>query len=125
VNISGLATTDVPVAELPITGDTSRAKIPFGDTTLTLVAAPSGQLGGTLGEQLPWVFLVGGVLLTAAAAFVTWQLVARRREAEHDAETITGLYDRLDGLFAEQRTIAATLQLALLPSSTRRSPIWR
>ncbi len=115
VNISGLATTDVPVAELPITGDTSRAKIPFGDTTLTLVAAPSGQLGGTLGEQLPWVFLVGGVLLTAAAAFVTWQLVARRREAEHDAETITGLYDRLDGLFAEQRTIAATLQLALLP----------
>ena len=115
VNMTDLATTDLPEAELPVTGDTSRAKIPFGDTTLTLVAAPSGQLGGTLGQQLPWIFLVGGVLLTAAAAFVTWQLVARRREAEQDAETITGLYDRLDGLFAEQRTIAATLQLALLP----------
>jgi serine phosphatase RsbU (regulator of sigma subunit) len=114
-NLSSLATTDLPLNELPITGDTERVAIPFGDSSITLVAAPRGALGGTLGGILPWVFLSGGALLTAAAAVTTYQLVRRRRQAEQDARTISGLYGQLDGLYGEQRSIAETLQRALLP----------
>jgi serine phosphatase RsbU (regulator of sigma subunit) len=113
--ISDLATTNVALSRLPLSGDTARDSIPFGDTTLTLVATPSAQLGGALGEELPWILAVGGALLTIASALVAEQLVRRRREAERDAGMITRLYDHLDTLFAEQRTIAETLQRALLP----------
>ncbi len=112
---SELATTDLPPGQLPLTGDTARINVPFGDISLTLVTAPMGQLGGTLGGQLPWIFLVGGILLTVATAFGVEQMARRRSEAERDARTITGLYGRLDHLYGEQRTIAETLQRALLP----------
>jgi len=112
---SALGTTDLPLSQLPITGDTSTAVIPFGNSSLTLVASPRGQLGGTLGQALPWVFLVGGLLVTAGAAVVTHLLVRRRRRAEDDSETIAELYARLDGLYAEQRSIAEVLQQALIP----------
>ncbi len=114
-DLSALATTDLPLDQLPITGVTERVSVPFGDSRLTLVAAPRGALGGALGGVLPWVFLVGGTLLTTGAAVVTYQLVRRRRRAEQDAGTIAGLYGQLDGLYGEQRSIAETLQRALLP----------
>ena len=114
---SDLATTDLPVDQLPISGDTTSEAIPFGNVTLTLIAGPRGQLGGALGAELPWIFLVAGVLLTIATAVTTEQLVRRRRLAEEDAQTIAGLYDRLDGLYGAQRSIAETLQRALLPQS--------
>ncbi|MGD0313451.1 MAG: PP2C family protein-serine/threonine phosphatase [Acidimicrobiales bacterium] len=110
-----LATTDLPSSRLPLTGDTATAVVPFGDSSLTLVASPRGQLGGTLGAALPWVLLVGGLLLTGSTAFVAEKLVKRRRDAEDDASTIAGLYGRLDSLYADQRSIAETLQRALLP----------
>ncbi len=114
---SNLATTDVPVSDLPFTGSVAVDAVPFGNTTLTLVAVPRVTLGGSLGQALPWVFLVGGALLTLAAAGVAAQLTRRRRTAEADAATITSLFGRLDGLYAEQRSIAETLQRALLPQS--------
>ena len=116
VRPASLATTNVPVAELPLTGDIATVHIPFGDTTLTLVAAAQRQLGGDLGWQLPWIFLVAGLLLTAVAAVVSAHLVRSRRRAEADRRTIAGLYDRLDVLYGEQRGIAQTLQRALLPA---------
>lgn len=91
-NLSALATTDLPVGELPITGDTVHTSIPFGDSSITLVAGPRGPLGGTIGGALPWIFLVGGCVLTAATAFVAYQLARRRRSAVADAQTIAGLY---------------------------------
>ena len=114
-NLSALATTDLPLPQLPITGDRARVSIPFGDSTVTLIAAPRGQLGGTLGAALPWVFLIGGLLVTLGTAIVTYLLVWRRRSAERDAGTIAGLYGQLDTLYAEQRSIADALQQALLP----------
>jgi serine phosphatase RsbU (regulator of sigma subunit) len=113
-----LATTDVPVNLLPLSGDISKETVPFGDTTLTLVTSPIGQLGGTLGATLPWIFLAAGIVLTVATAIVADQLVRRRRGAEQSARTIAGLYDRLDRLFREQRSIAETLQEALIPQLT-------
>ena len=112
---SALGTTDLPLGQLPITGETERASIPFGDSSVTLVTSPRGALGGTLGGDLAWVFLVGGVIVTAGASVLTYQLVRRRRNAEQDAQTIAGLYQQLDGLYGEQRSIAETLQRALLP----------
>ena len=119
---SDLATTDLPVGQLPISGDTTSEAIPFGNATLTLIAGPRGQLGGALGAELPWIFLVAGVLLTIATAVTTEQLVRRRRLAEEDAQTIAGLYVRLDGLYGAQRSIAETLQRALLPQSNPSIP---
>jgi serine phosphatase RsbU (regulator of sigma subunit) len=119
---SDLATTDVPVGRLPLSGETSRESIPFGDTTLTLVASARGQLGGPLGPDLPWIFLSGGVLLSVATALGVRVLVTRRREAEDNAHTIAGLYEQVDGLYREQRTIAEALQRTLLP---RRHPAVR
>ncbi len=114
-NLSALATTDLPLSELPITGDTVRVSVPFGNSSVTLVTAPRGPLGGTLGGALPWIFLVGGGALTAGTAIVTYQLVRRRRNALRDAGTIADLYVQLDDLYGEQRSIAVALQQALLP----------
>ena len=75
----------------------------------------SGHLGGALGADLPWIVLLVGLLLTLMAAFVAVQLARRRKEAERNSETISGLYGDLDRLYAEQRSIAVTLQRALLP----------
>ena len=113
--VANLATTDLNPAARPLSGDTARETIPFGNTVITLVTVASRPLGGELGRQLPWVFLAGGLLLTGLAASWTTQLIRRRQAAEQDAATIQGLYAQLDGLYAEQRGIAETLQRALLP----------
>jgi serine phosphatase RsbU (regulator of sigma subunit) len=119
---SDLATTDLSPKQLPLRGDVARVVIPFGNTSLTLVTTARSQLGGTFGAELPWIFLVLGGLLTAITAAVANQLVGRRREAERNATTIAGLYDRLDGLYGEQRTISETLQRALLPQQNPSIP---
>jgi len=112
---SALETTDVPIRELPLSGDTARMTLPFGNTTLTLVTSPRGHLGGPLGADLPWICLIGGALLSIAAASAVRRLVHRRREAEQAASTITRLYEQVSGLYGEQRTIAEALQQTLLP----------
>ena len=83
--------------------------VPFGDTSLTIDATPSGQLGGTLLQRLPWIVAVAGSAFAVAAALVTEILVRRRRTAEQLAEANRKLFD-------QQLTIAETLQHALLPA---------
>jgi hypothetical protein len=112
---SHLATTDLPPSQLPLPDTAARVTIPFGDSTLTLVATPSVALGGSLGPALPWIFLVGGILLTVATVFIAESLVRRGRDAETDARTISELYGQLEALYGDQRTIAEALQRALLP----------
>lgn len=114
-DLTALATTDLPLDQLPIAGDSVRVSVPFGDSSVTLVATPRAPLGGTLGGALPWIFLVGGGALTIGTAVVTYQLVRRRRIAVRDAGTIADLYLELDRLYGQQRSIAETLQQALLP----------
>ena len=79
------------------------------------MAAASGQLGGDLSEYLPWIFGIIGIALTITAAWMAQRLVRRRGAAERDAAQIGRLYSRLEELYGEQRTIAETLQRALLP----------
>lgn len=105
-------------SHLPPTGRTAKVTVPFGNTVLTLVGAPTEPLEGTWPSLLPWIFGASGVFLSAAAAWTTARLVRQRRSAERDATEIKDLYGELGTLFAQQRTIAETLQRVLLPQST-------
>jgi len=72
--------------------------------------------GRRAGRQSALDFPGGRELVTMATAVAAGRLVRRRREAERDAQTISGLYERLDELYGEQRTIAETFAGALLPA---------
>jgi serine phosphatase RsbU (regulator of sigma subunit) len=110
-----LSTTDVDPATLPLDGRTARVSVPFGDSALTLVTTPRHHLGSSLGQRLPLIVLGVGLLLTLIAARSGYQLVRRRQDAEADTATITGLYERVDSLYGEQRELFVRLQRALLP----------
>ncbi|RNL78982.1 serine/threonine-protein phosphatase [Nocardioides marmorisolisilvae] len=112
---ANLSTTDVRPGSLPLDGQTASVTIPFGDSELTLVTQPRRHLGSTLGQRLPLIVLLVGLLLSLVAARSGFQLVRRRQEAEADTATITGLYERVDSLYGEQRDLFVRLQRALLP----------
>ena len=110
-----LATTDVDPKTLPFDGSTARESVPFGDNVLTLVATPRDHLSSGLSSKLPWLLLLGGLLLTAAATRTGQRLAQGRQNAEDDAATITTLFERADGLYGQQRELFVSLQRALLP----------
>jgi serine phosphatase RsbU (regulator of sigma subunit) len=105
------------LAHLPITGRKASDVVPFGDNAFTLVVAPVGSLGGTFFEDLPVIVAILGVLIALAAAFATGRLAQRRQRAEH----LAGVLDRVAAenreMYTEQRSIAQTLQHALLPDA--------
>ncbi|HEX3565896.1 MAG TPA: PP2C family protein-serine/threonine phosphatase, partial [Acidimicrobiales bacterium] len=106
---------ETTVAQLPITGLTASASVPFGNRELTLVGTSTGELGGTLSQDLPWIVAVAGVLLTLGASLMTERLVRRRRQAED-------LADENERLYGEQHGIAAALQRVLLPNELPEIP---
>lgn len=103
------------VTHLPLPGYTSAQTIPFGDTDLTIAMSSRVSLPGTLPRDLPWIIAILGVLLSVAAALMTWRLTQRRQAAERLAGENRRLAD-------QQRTIAQTLQHALLPDTLPSSP---
>jgi hypothetical protein len=94
---------------VPLPGHRAVVTIPFGDTFLTVRATRRASLAGSLPRDLPWVIGIVGVLLTIGAGALTVRLIQRRRRTEQ-------LADENRRLYAEQRGIAQTLQLALLPA---------
>lgn len=106
---------ETTVDQLPITGETAAASVPFGNRELTLVGTPTGQLGGALSQDLPWIVAVAGVLLTIGASLMTERLVRRRRQAED-------LAAENERLYGEQHGIAEALQRILLPSELPEIP---
>lgn len=114
-NRSALSTTDVDPSSLPLRGHTATIRVPFGDTILTVAIAPRRHLGGSLGQRLPLILLIGGLLLTLVIARTSYQLVRRRQDAEGDSSTISGLYERVEALYGQQRELSVGLQKALLP----------
>ncbi len=102
-------------APLPLRGTHATEVVPFGDSALTVVVAPRSSLSGGLSEDLPWIILGAGVLLSVSAATLTAGLTRRRRAAEHLAERLEQVAEENRRLYAEQRNIAQTLQHALLP----------
>jgi serine phosphatase RsbU (regulator of sigma subunit) len=110
------------VAHPPPSGRSDAETVPFGNTSLTLAMSSRTPLGGTLPQHLPVIILVVGTLLSLFAAGGTLLLIQRRREAEQLADQleITAMENRR--LYAEQRTIAQTLQHALLPDRLPQIP---
>jgi serine phosphatase RsbU (regulator of sigma subunit) len=110
-NPSSLVVTDQPHLKPPVDAET----LTFGNGNLTLVMSSRESLAGSLPQNLPWIIGVLGALLSIAAAFVTYRLSQRRRDAERLAGHLELSASENSRLYAEQRTIAQTLQHALLP----------
>jgi serine phosphatase RsbU (regulator of sigma subunit) len=111
-------TSDVLVTslkQLPIKGRQASDIVPFGAGVFTVVVSPNGSLGGVFFERLPWIIAGVGLLLSLAAALMTDRLASRRQRAEE----LAGILDRVAAenreMYTEQRSIAKTLQHALLP----------
>jgi serine phosphatase RsbU (regulator of sigma subunit) len=102
---------------LPIKGRQASDVVPFGAGVFTIVVSPNGSLGGTFFERLPWIIAAVGLLVSLTAALMTDRLVRRRRYAEQ----LVGVLDRVAAenreMYTEQRSIAQTLQHALLPDT--------
>jgi len=100
---------------LPIGGRHASTTIPFGDNAFTFVVAAKHPLEGTFAQRLPWIVAIVGLLVTLGAAVLTGRLLDRRNQAERLAGKLEVIADENSRLYAEQRTIAQTLQHALLP----------
>ena len=96
------------VRDLPLHGRHVAQVTPFGDENLLLVMTPIGHLSGWLFANLWWMVLGLGVLVTGAFGSLTKRLLARR-------DVALALAEENERLYAEQRHIAETLQLSLLP----------
>ncbi|MEY2401598.1 MAG: hypothetical protein QOJ08_1709 [Ilumatobacteraceae bacterium] len=96
------------VSDVPIEGRTASQAVPFGTTKLLLVMTPIGHLGGDLFANLWWIVAVGGAIVAAAFAILTKRLLERQN-------TALDLASDNERLYGEQRHIAETLQLGLLP----------
>jgi serine phosphatase RsbU (regulator of sigma subunit) len=105
------------VKHLPIEGRQASDVVPFGAGVFTVVVSANGSLGGAFFERLPWIIALMGLLLSLAAALMTDRLARRRRRAEQ----LAGVLDRVAAenreMYTEQRSIAQTLQHALLPDT--------
>jgi serine phosphatase RsbU (regulator of sigma subunit) len=103
------------ISSFPITGRRASQLVPFGDSAFTLVVTPNTSLGGAFFEDLPWIILLFAVLVSLAAAMLADRLVRRRRQAEELAGVLDRVAEQNRIMYTEQRSIAQTLQHALLP----------
>jgi len=110
------------IHSFPITGRQASETIPFGNTALTLIVTPAGSLGGSYFHVLPWVIGAVGLLLSMAAALTADRLTRRRRHAEQLAAVLDRVAEQNRQMYAEQRTIAQSLQHALLPERLASPP---
>jgi len=94
--------------DLPIEGRTAQKAVPFGNSELLLVMRPIGHLSGDLFAGLWWIVAITGVIVATAFALLVRRLLDRGDVAEE-------LATENERLFGEQREIAETLQLSLLP----------
>jgi serine phosphatase RsbU (regulator of sigma subunit) len=101
--------------KLPSTGTHSTVSVPFGNTFLTLVVSARGSLAGALPRDLPWIVAIAGLILSLGAAALTSRLIDRRTHAERLAGSLERIAEENRRLYSEQRSIAQTLQHALLP----------
>ncbi|HET9719523.1 MAG TPA: PP2C family protein-serine/threonine phosphatase [Solirubrobacteraceae bacterium] len=102
------------VHSLPLRGGVTE-RIPFGSSSLIVTMATAGPLAGTLPQELPWIILGAGVLLSLLAATGVTRLTQRRLAAEGLAGELEEVARENRRLYSEQRGIAQTLQHALLP----------
>jgi serine phosphatase RsbU (regulator of sigma subunit) len=100
---------------LPLAGQRATVRVPFGSTFFTVTIAARGPQAGVLPQLLPLAIAIVGVLLTLGATMLAASLIRRRRNVERLAEQLERTAEENRQLFAQQRSIAQTLQHALLP----------
>jgi serine phosphatase RsbU (regulator of sigma subunit) len=105
------------ISRFPIHGRQASNVVPFGNSALLLVVTPNRSLSGTMFDRLPWIIVGVGVLLALAAAAMTDRLARRRNQAEQLAGTLNAIAAENRELYTEQRSIAQSLQHALLPEA--------
>jgi serine phosphatase RsbU (regulator of sigma subunit) len=110
------------VAQPPAGGHADAETVPFGDSAFTLAMSSHKPLAGSLPQRLPWIIVIGGLLLSAGAALGTVRLTQRRRDAEQLAGRLETIAIENQRLYGEQRSIAQTLQHALLPEALPQIP---
>lgn len=98
-------------ADLPLRGRRAVVDLDFGDQNLRLVSTARTELGGSEGQALWWVVLVGGVVASAGVAWLLERVLAGRRRAQE----LAGVTETL---LADQRHHAEQLQISLLPALT-------
>ena len=103
--------------DLPLKGQTAMTSITFGSNSFTFVVNARHPLVGSFPERLPWLIGIVGVLLSIGAALLTLRLIQRRTHAEELADSLERVAEENRKLYSEQRTIAQTLQHALLPEA--------
>ena len=103
------------VKRLPINGRQASDTVPFGAGVFTIAVSPNGSLGGAFFEHLPWIIVLVGLFVSLAAALMTDRLASRRRRAEQLAGVLDRVAAENRAMYTEQRSIAQTLQHALLP----------
>ena len=100
----------------PLKGLTASETVPFGDGKLTLVMSSRSSLAGWLPQALPWIIAILGAILTSAAVLASVRISRRRRDAERLAGRFEATAGETQRLYVEQRSLAQTLQHALLPT---------
>jgi Stage II sporulation protein E (SpoIIE) len=100
---------------LPITAQHASTSIRFGNNRFTFVVSARRPLVGSFPQRLPWLIAIIGVLLSIGVALLTIRLIQRRSHAEQLAASLEEIADENRRLYSEQRSIAQTLQHALLP----------
>jgi serine phosphatase RsbU (regulator of sigma subunit) len=105
------------IKHFPITERHASSTVPFGDSAFTLVVTANRTLGGTFFENLPWIIVILGVLISVAAAMLTERLARRRAYAERLAAVLDRVAAENREMYTQQRSIAQTLQHALLPEA--------
>ncbi|MFL5863353.1 MAG: PP2C family protein-serine/threonine phosphatase [Solirubrobacteraceae bacterium] len=103
------------VNQFPLPSPSYAETIDFGNNAFTLAMSSRVPLTGALPRDLPWIITVLGVMLSMAAAGLTLRLSQRRHAAELLAQRLEVTAAVNQRLYAEQRSIAQTLQHALLP----------
>jgi serine phosphatase RsbU (regulator of sigma subunit) len=105
------------IQRFPVRGRQASDVVPFGDSAFTVVVTPNGSLGGAFFQSLPWIIGIAGVLITLSAALMTDRLTRRRRYAEQLVGVLDRVAEENREMYTEQRSIAQTLQHALLPDA--------
>jgi serine phosphatase RsbU (regulator of sigma subunit) len=108
--------------QLPLKQPADAQTLPFGNSSLTLAMSSHVPLAGSLPQRLPWIIALLGTLLSIAAAVMTFRLTQRRRDAEELAGRLEISAGENRRLYSEQRSIAQTLQHALLPETLPQIP---
>ena len=88
-------------------GRKASVHVPFGDSQLLVVLTPHKDLGGTLLARLWWILALLGLVMTGGAGALVSVLASGRKDAEALAAENARLY-------AQQRSVAQTLQHSLL-----------